>query len=150
MARLTPFVIAMAAALSLSGCVMPGKIPLLVADADGYIAISPCGDPIVSIEVRKSLSATSTEPYWKAEAHLEAAATQVRLFSVTPGYASTSVVGALQPGAEYLVEINDVTGASGFVGGELKAGRGQWQNDRFDVADLAVEQAKVAGMVCPR
>lgn len=151
MVKCAPIVIAVATALSLAGCVMPGQIPLLIADAEGYMAISPCGEPITTIEVRKWVASTGpTEPYWKAQAHPEDAAKQVRLFSLSPGYSSTAVNGPLEPGAEYLVEINNIGESSGFVVGQLIAGRGKWQNDNFDVAELAAEQQKVSGMVCPR
>ena len=148
MPRRTLVVLAVMVALFLSGCVMPGRAPMVLADSDGYTVISPCGDPISTIEVRKSLDPTATEPYWSAEAHVESAATRIRLFSSPAGYASTPVASAMDPRGEYIVWINGVSTGTVLVPGELKPGRGIWFSESFDVANLAKEQKRVADRVC--
>ncbi len=142
MPRRTIVVLAMAAMIFLGGCGPAIHASFVLADASGYRVKSPCGEVIATVEVVQSLSPTTVEVCWRAVAHEESGANEIRLFEENPGYTSSRVAGPLDPSGDYIVEVNGVRGSS-FVPKELSPGRGVWLIDTFDVSDLAKEQRKV-------
>lgn len=132
-----------------AGCEPAPRAPLIVPSGDGgFSVLSPCGEPIDSVEVVKSLSSTSESAYWKATALPGRAVSGLILFVDNADYSAGGPVGPLEPASEYIVTINGGRGGTILIPRELGAKRGAWQTETFESNGLEQEQAKVKDLSC--
>ena len=90
---------------------------------------SPCGVPITSVSVVKKPSPSTFDEVWTAESLPNQAQLQVVLFRDNAGYSASPSSLALEPGADYVVSVNDSNTGTIVKDGKPPVGSTAWDTE---------------------
>jgi hypothetical protein len=99
---------------------------------------SPCGVPVTSVSVVKKPSPATFDEVWTAESLPNQAQLEVVLFRDT----SPSSLG-LEPGADYVVSVNESNNGTVIKAGKPPVGSTAWDTQVFEPGQFATKDARI-------
>jgi len=104
---------------------------------------SPCGVPITSVSVVKKPSPSTFDEVWTAESLPNQAQLQVVLFRDNAGYSASPSSLALEPGADYVVSVNDSNTGTIVKDGKPPVGSTAWDTEVSEPRQFATNDARI-------
>ena len=104
---------------------------------------SPCGVPVTSVSVVKKPSPATFDEVWTAESLPNQAQLEVVLFRDNASYSTSPSSLGLEPGADYVVSVNESNNGTVIKVGKPPVGSTAWDTQEFEPGQFATKDARI-------